>query len=84
MVLSLYRRYKEEGAAFVPRYLRLLESGGSDSPESLLTSLGVDFHEPAFWQRGCDEICGLVERAEALAARLGCEETGSRGDHAVL
>ncbi len=71
MVLSLYRRYKEVGASFVPRYLRLLEAGGSDSPESLLKPLGVDFHDPAFWQKGCDEIRGLVERAEELAGRLG-------------
>jgi oligoendopeptidase F len=71
MVLSLYRRYKEEGASFVPRYLRLLEAGGSDSPEALLKPLGVDFHDPAFWQKGFEEIRGLVERAEHLAGILG-------------
>ena len=70
LVLSLYRRYKEEGAAFVPKYLGLLEAGGSDSPEALLRPLGVDFHDPAFWQKGFDEIRALVDRAEALAASL--------------
>jgi oligoendopeptidase F len=72
LVLSLYRQYKEEGAAFVPRYISLLEAGGSDSPESLLKPLGVDFHGSAFWQKGFDEIRGLVERAEELAGKLGC------------
>jgi len=71
LVLSLYRQYKEEGAAFVPRYISLLEAGGSDSPESLLKPLGVDFHDSAFWQKGFDEIRGLVERAEQLAGKLG-------------
>jgi oligoendopeptidase F len=70
LVLSLYRQYKEEGPSFVPKYVRLLEAGGSDSPESLLNPLGVDFHDPAFWQKGFDEIRTLVERAERLAGKL--------------
>jgi oligoendopeptidase F len=70
LVLSLYRQYKEEGAAFAPRYIGLLEAGGSDSPESLLKALGVDFHDSAFWQKGFDEIRGLVGRAEELAEEL--------------
>ncbi len=70
LVLSLYRQYKEEGESFVPKYLRLLEAGGSDSPEALLKPLGVDFRDPGFWQKGCDEIRGLVDRAEELAGTL--------------
>jgi oligoendopeptidase F len=70
LVLSLYRRYKEEGAAFVPQYLQLLEAGGSEAPEALLKPLGVDFHDPVFWQKGFDEIRSMVERAEELAGRL--------------
>ena len=77
LVLSLYRRYKEEGAAFVPKYLGLLEAGGSDSPEALLRPLGVDFHDPAFWQKGFDEIRALVDRAEALAASLAPPPSGA-------
>ena len=69
LVLSLYRRYKEEGARFVPRYVQLLESGGSDSPEALLQPLGVDIHDPAFWQKGFDELRALIELAEELAGR---------------
>jgi oligoendopeptidase F len=70
LVLSLYRRYKEEGAAFVPRYLPLLEGGGSEAPEALLKPLGVDFHDPGFWRMGFDEIQSMVERAEELARKL--------------
>ena len=71
LVLSLYRKYKEEGACFIPKYVRLLESGGSDAPEALLRPLGADFHDPAFWQKGFDEIRSLVERAEELAEAAG-------------
>ena len=67
LVLSLYRRYKEEGASFVPRYVQLLESGGSNAPEALLRPLGVDIHDPAFWQKGFDELRALIELAEELA-----------------
>ena len=32
LVLALYRQYKIEGASFVPRYLKILAYGGSQSP----------------------------------------------------
>ena len=66
LVLSLYRMYREEGKSFVPKYLALLEAGGSDSPEALLKPLGVDIHDPKFWQKGFDEIRELVRRMEGL------------------
>ena len=36
LVLALYRMYKDQGKSFVPKYLALLEAGGSDSPQALL------------------------------------------------
>ena len=66
LVLALYRMYKEQGKSFVPKYIALLEAGGSDSPEELLKPLGVDFHDPKFWQKGFDEIAGLVKRMGRL------------------
>ncbi|HEY7675715.1 MAG TPA: M3 family oligoendopeptidase, partial [Candidatus Methylomirabilis sp.] len=59
LVLSLYRMYKEQGRSFVPKYIALLEAGGSDAPEALLAPLGVDFRDPGFWQKGFDEVRGL-------------------------
>jgi oligoendopeptidase F len=70
LVLSLYRRYKEEGPTFVPKYVQLLTAGGSDAPEALLRPLDVNFRDPVFWQKGFDEIRALVERAEDLAAEV--------------
>ena len=66
LVLALYRMYREQGKAFVPKYLALLEAGGSDSPEALLKPLGVDVHDAAFWQKGFEEIEGLVSRLRRL------------------
>jgi oligoendopeptidase F len=78
LVLSLYRQYKEEGPSFIPRYIQLLEAGGSDAPEALLGPLGVDFHAPAFWQRGFEELKALVAQAEALAAGQGVGQAAGR------
>lgn len=71
LVLSLVRMYKEERAAFVPRYRALLTAGGSDSPETLLGHVGVDVRDEAFWQKGFDEIAALVSRAKELAEQVG-------------
>jgi oligoendopeptidase F len=60
LVLALYRMYKDQGRSFVPKYLALLEAGGSDAPETLLKPLGVNIHDAAFWQKGIDEIKTLV------------------------
>jgi oligoendopeptidase F len=68
LVLALYGMYREQGSAFVPRYMALLEAGGSRAPAELLAELGVDTHDPAFWQRGLDELRRLVEWAHELAA----------------
>jgi oligoendopeptidase F len=66
LVLALYRLYKDEGDEFVAKYLALLEAGGSQSPEALLKTLGVDIHDAAFWQKGFQEIEALVKRLETL------------------
>jgi oligoendopeptidase F len=69
LVLALYRMYKDEGKSFVPKYLALLEAGGSDTPEALLEPLAVNIHDPEFWQKGFEEIRGLVKQLQALLDR---------------
>jgi oligoendopeptidase F len=64
LVLALYRMYREQGAAFVPRYLDLLAAGGSQGPQEILAKLGVDMTSPAFWQSGFDQIREMVEQLE--------------------
>jgi len=66
LVLALYRMYKDEGKSFVPKYLALLEAGGSDTPDALLKQLGVDIHKPEFWQKGFREIHTLTTKLNAL------------------
>jgi oligoendopeptidase F len=76
LALAVYGRYEEEGEAFVPAYLELLEAGGSRSPEELGQIVGIDLADPGFWDRGL----ALVERqldAAEQAARESGRLTGS-------
>jgi len=66
LVLALYRMYKERGKRFVPKYLALLEAGGSDSPQALLRPLGVDIHEREFWRKGFEEIAAMLAILQSL------------------
>jgi oligoendopeptidase F len=66
LVLALYRMYKDQGKSFVPKYLALLEAGGSDSPEALLRPMGVDIHDREFWRKGFEEIAGMIATFQKL------------------
>jgi oligoendopeptidase F len=66
LVFSLYQQYKSEGESFKPRYIKVLEAGGSASPVDICAEAGLDITKPEFWQGGFDVIKGLVEELEAI------------------
>jgi oligoendopeptidase F len=66
LVLSLYKQFQEEGAAFKPRYMKILSSGGSIAPIELLKNAGIDVTTAAFWQGGYDVIDEMVTKLEKL------------------
>jgi oligoendopeptidase F len=67
LALSAYRRFTQEGDAFIPRYLELLAAGGSRSPEALGTIVGIDLADPGFWDAGLALIDEQLSAAEKLA-----------------
>ena len=69
LVLALVQKYKQEGQVFVSRYLEMLTAGGSEAPPALLTKLGVNIEDPAFWSLGLQLLDGMVGEAEKLAAQ---------------
>jgi oligoendopeptidase F len=72
LALSVYRRYEEDGAAFVPRYLEMLGAGGSLPPEELGRLVGCDLAGPGFWHGGLAIIEAQIDAAEqAVAGRDG-------------
>ncbi len=56
LVLALYRMYEEQGKKFVPKYLKILSYGGSESPQKILSEIGIDITKESFWQKGFDII----------------------------
>jgi oligoendopeptidase F len=67
LALSVYQRYEQQGADFVPQYLELLSTGGSRSPQELGQIVGVDLADPGFWDAGLDLVERQLEEAEAAA-----------------
>ena len=70
LALSVYRRWTEAGADFVPAYLELLAAGGSRAPEELAAMVGVDLADPGFWDAGLDLVDEQLAAAEAAAQEV--------------
>jgi oligoendopeptidase F len=70
LVLALFNLYKQRGTAFVPAYLDVLSSGGSDYPEKIMAKVGVDLSDPSFWNQGLAILRTLIEQEEQLAREV--------------
>ncbi len=66
LVLALFKQYKNEGKSFIPRYLKVLEAGGSDAPVNILSRAGIDVTRAAFWEGGFDVIREMISQLESL------------------
>jgi len=64
LVLALYNCYLEEGESFIPKYLHLLQEGGSHSPYELLQPFDIDLNDPIFWQGGLNVIEKMLDEVE--------------------
>jgi oligoendopeptidase F len=64
--LALYDAYLKEGRSFVPRYMKVLSYGGSESPGKILSQVGIDIASPRFWQSGFDVIRRMVDELQKL------------------
>ncbi|MDH5657025.1 MAG: M3 family oligoendopeptidase [Spirochaetia bacterium] len=67
LVLSLYAEYLKKGTAFKSGYLKLLSSGGSESPENLVkNSVGLNLNDPSFWKLSLSILEENLKRIESL------------------
>ncbi len=66
LVLSLYRCYLSEGAAFIPKYEAILKSGAALSPADTASMAGIDLLAPDFWQMGYDFLRELIDELRGL------------------
>ncbi len=70
LALSVFGRYRQVGAGFVPSYIEMLSAGGSLPPQELGALVGVDLADPGFWDAGLALVDEQLRDAEALASRL--------------
>lgn len=63
-VFALYRLYKEQGKAFVPKLKSLLAAGSSKSPCELGENLGFDITSELFWKKGMKQAKEFIEMLE--------------------
>ena len=68
-VYALYRIYKNEGSSFVPKFKKLLSSGGSLSPKLLAEIVGFDISKPDFWKLGINQYTEFVDELEKLVKK---------------
>jgi len=66
LVLSLYKQFKAEGDSFKPRYIKILEAGGSASPFDICAEAGLDITKTEFWQGGFDVVKEMVDQLDAI------------------
>ena len=71
LALSVYARYEERGADFVPAYLELLPAGGSMAPAELGRIVGCDLEDPGFWDAGLDIVDRQLTAASDAATAAG-------------
>jgi oligoendopeptidase F len=71
LALSVYERYEQTGSELVPRYLEMLASGGSKSPQELGAIVGIDLADPGFWEAGLDLVERQLTDAEEAARASG-------------
>jgi len=63
-VFALYRLYKEQGKAFVPKLKSLLAAGSSKSPRELGEDLGFDITSELFWDKGMNQAKEFIKMLE--------------------
>lgn len=66
---ALYANYKKD-KGYIAKINAFMSAGGSDSPEGIFKSVGIDVTKPAFWKAGLASIEADIERLEKLVASL--------------
>ncbi len=65
---ALYAKYKED-KTYLAKIKTFLSAGGSDSPENIFKSIGVDVTKPDFWEKGLRSIRKDILRLEKLTSQ---------------
>ena len=64
--LMVYKKYEEEGAAFLPKYDQFLGYCGSDTVYNVAKTVGIDIHSVDAWRSALDVVRHEVDTFEKL------------------
>jgi oligoendopeptidase F len=67
LALSLFSNYRKEGKSFIPKFLRLLSLGCSQSPDELVKPFDIDLDSAKTWNNALGLIESFVEEAKELS-----------------
>ncbi len=70
LVHGLFAKYNEEGKSFVKKYINLLSSGSTESPEKLVNKVGINLNDPKFWESSMYLMKDLLKQAEDLYKQI--------------
>ncbi len=66
---AMYAKYKQDNT-FVEKINQFLSAGGSDTPENIFKSIGIDTTKPDFWKIGLDAIEQDIKDLEKECKKL--------------
>ena len=66
LVHGLFAKYQEDNKGFVKKYIELLSSGSTNSPETLVKKTGLDITKGDFWESSMYLMNGLLKEAEGI------------------
>lgn len=67
LTFALYNQYKKEGKKFIPKYKKILKSGGSRKPYDLLKEIGLDIKSRDYYKQGLKVVETMVDEFEVLS-----------------
>lgn len=66
-VYSLYEQYLQEEKTFVPKFIKMLSSGNSKSPQELGQLMDLDVSDPDFWKGGIKVFERFISDLEKIS-----------------
>jgi oligoendopeptidase F len=67
LTLAVMAQVEAKGSAAKDAYIQMLQLGGSQAPDDLLSPLGIDIRAPGFWKGGIRLVENFLEELEMMA-----------------
>jgi oligoendopeptidase F len=64
--VKLYAQFLKNPRSFIPKYLKFLSAGNSDSPQELLKPFGIDMKASDTWDEAFGYISSLLSKASRI------------------